>query len=294
MKRKQSESRLATPYAIWSVLFIVIPLILIVFFSFTKQVDGRYMFTLDNFDKFFNVMYFKVVRRSLVLAFISTVLCLIVGYPTAYIISKAKPSRRATLLLLCILPMWMNFLLRTYAWSAILGKNGFINTLLGMVGLGPINILYTDAAVLLGMVYNFLPFMILPIHTILSKMDQDLINAAKDLGANNFQVFTKVIFPLSLPGVISGITMVFMPAVSTFVISKLLGGGQFYLIGNLIEQEFMSVGDWHFGSAISIFMMIIILISFLTDFIVFLLEFIKIFFGTGITVIRLRSNHIIH
>ena len=261
MKRKQSESRLATPYAIWSVLFIVIPLILIVFFSFTKQVDGRYMFTLDNFDKFFNVMYFKVVRRSLVLAFISTVLCLIVGYPTAYIISKAIPSRRATLLLLCILPMWMNFLLRTYAWSAILGKNGFINTLLGMVGLGPINILYTDAAVLLGMVYNFLPFMILPIHTILSKMDQDLINAAKDLGANNFQVFTKVIFPLSLPGVISGITMVFMPAVSTFVISKLLGGGQFYLIGNLIEQEFMSVGDWHFGSAISIFMMIIILIS---------------------------------
>ena len=219
------------------------------------------MFTLDNFDKFFNVMYFKVVRRSLVLAFISTVLCLIVGYPTAYIISKAKPSRRATLLLLCILPMWMNFLLRTYAWSAILGKNGFINTLLGMVGLGPINILYTDAAVLLGMVYNFLPFMILPIHTILSKMDQDLINAAKDLGANNFQVFTKVIFPLSLPGVISGITMVFMPAVSTFVISKLLGGGQFYLIGNLIEQQFMSVGDWHFGSAISIFMMIIILIS---------------------------------
>ena len=261
MKRKQSESRLATPYAIWSVLFIVIPLILIVFFSFTKQVDGRYMFTLDNFDKFFNVMYFKVVRRSLVLAFISTVLCLIVGYPTAYIISKAKPSRRAPLLLLCILPMWMNFLLRTYAWSAILGKNGFINTLLGMVGIGPINILYTDAAVLLGMVYNFLPFMILPIHTILSKMDQDLINAAKDLGANNFQVFTKVIFPLSLPGVISGITMVFMPAVSTFVISKLLGGGQFYLIGNLIEQEFMSVGDWHFGSAISIFMMIIILIS---------------------------------
>ena len=200
------------------------------------------MFTLDNFDKFFNVMYFKVVRRSLVLAFISTVLCLIVGYPTAYIISKAKPSRRGTLLLLCILPMWMNFLLRTYAWSAILGKNGFINTLLGMVGLGPINILYTDAAVLLGMVYNFLPFMILPIHTILSKMDQALINAAKDLGANNFQVFTKVIFPLSLPGV-------------------LLGGGQFYLIGNLIEQQFMSVGDWHFGSAISIFMMIIILIS---------------------------------
>lgn len=261
MKRKTSESKLATPYAIWSVLFIVVPLILIVFFSFTKQVDGRYVFTLDNFNKFFDVMYFKVIKRSLVLAVISTFLCLIIGYPTAYLITKAKPSRRGTLLMLCIIPMWMNFLLRTYAWSAILGKNGFINTLLGMVGLGPVNILYTNAAVLLGMVYNFLPFMILPIHTILSKMDQDLINAAKDLGANGFQVFTKVIFPLSLPGVISGITMVFMPAVSTFVISKLLGGGQFYLIGNLIEQQFMSVGDWHFGSAISIFMMIIILIS---------------------------------
>lgn len=261
MKRKTSESKLATPYAIWSVLFIVVPLILIVFFSFTKQVDGRYIFTMDNFSKFFDVMYFKVIKRSLILAVISTFLCLIIGYPTAYLITKAKPSRRGTLLMLCIIPMWMNFLLRTYAWSAILGKNGFINTLLGTVGLGPVNILYTNAAVLLGMVYNFLPFMILPIHTILSKMDQDLINAAKDLGANGFQVFTKVIFPLSLPGVISGITMVFMPAVSTFVISKLLGGGQFYLIGNLIEQQFMSVGDWHFGSAISIFMMIIILIS---------------------------------
>ncbi|MGM9531004.1 ABC transporter permease [Intestinibacter sp.] len=261
MKRQKSESRLATPYVIWSALFIVIPLILIVFFSFTTQVNGSYVFTLEHFQKFLAPMYFKVVKRSLILAVSSTVLCLIVGYPTAYLITKARPSRRGTLILLCILPMWMNFLLRTYAWAALLGKNGFINTLLGAIGLGPINILYTDTAVLLGMVYNFLPFMILPIHTALSKMDQDLINAAKDLGANGVQVFTKVIFPLSLPGVVSGITMVFMPAVSTFVISKLLGGGQYYLIGNLIEQQFMSVGDWHFGSAISIFMMIIILIS---------------------------------
>ena len=261
MKRKQSESRLATPYAIWSVLFIVIPLILIVFFSFTKQVDGRYMFTLDNFDKFFNVMYFKVVRRSLVLAFISTVLCLIVGYPTAYIISKAKPSKRATLLLLCILPMWMNFLLRTYAWVAILGKNGLLNTFLGWFGIPHTSILYTNTAILLGMVYNFLPFMVLPIFNSLSKMDSDLINAARDLGANSFQVFTKVIFPLSLPGVVSGITMVFMPAVTTFAISRLLGGGKFMLIGDLIEQQFTVVGDWNFGSAVSIFMMIIILIS---------------------------------
>ena len=206
-------------------------------------------------------MYFKVIRRSLVLALISTVLCLIVGYPTAYIISKAKPSKRGILLLLCILPMWMNFLLRTYAWSAILGRNGFINTLLKLVGLSPVNILYTDTAVLLGMVYNFLPFMVLPIFNSLSKMDNDLINAARDLGANSFQVFTKVIFPLSLPGVVSGITMVFMPAVTTFAISRLLGGGKFMLIGDLIEQQFTVVGDWNFGSAVSIFMMIIILIS---------------------------------
>ena len=260
MKRKQSESRLATPYAIWSVLFIVIPLILIVFFSFTKQVDGRYMFTLDNFDKFFNVMYFKVVRRSLVLAFISTVLCLIVGYPTAYIISKAKPSRRATLLLLCILPMWMNFLLRTYAWLPILGKNGFINNILGYLGFGPFNFLYNDGAVILGMIYNFLPFMVLPIYTVLTKIDTDLLNAASDLGANRKQVFMKVVLPLSMPGVISGITMVFMPAVSTFVISRLLGGGQYMLLGNLIEQQFTTMGDWNFGSSISIFMMAIILI----------------------------------
>lgn len=262
MKNKNKNlSFAAYPYVLWSAIFIVIPLLLIVFFSFTSKVDGRFVFSFENFQRLFEPIYFTVFIRSIWLAVLSTVLCLILGYPIAYMISKLPIKRRNMLILLFILPMWMNFLLRTYAWSAILGKNGFINTLLGMVGLGPINILYTDAAVLLGMVYNFLPFMILPIHTILSKMDQDLINAAKDLGANNFQVFTKVIFPLSLPGVISGITMVFMPAVSTFVISKLLGGGQFYLIGNLIEQEFMSVGDWHFGSAISIFMMIIILIS---------------------------------
>lgn len=253
--------KITSPYIIWSGLFIVIPLFLIIFFAFTKSDNGTYSFTLNNFKELMQPMYFRIFYRSIKLALMSTILCLLIGYPAAYIIAKSKARRQSVLLMLVIVPMWMNFLLRTYAWSAILGKNGFINTLLGMVGLGPINILYTDAAVLLGMVYNFLPFMILPIHTILSKMDQDLINAAKDLGANNFQVFTKVIFPLSLPGVISGITMVFMPAVSTFVISKLLGGGQFYLIGNLIEQEFMSVGDWHFGSAISIFMMIIILIS---------------------------------
>ena len=253
--------KITSPYIIWSGLFIVIPLFLIIFFAFTKSDNGTYSFTLNNFKELMQPMYFRIFYRSIKLALMSTILCLLIGYPAAYIIAKSKARRQSVLLMLVIVPMWMNFLLRTYAWSAILGRNGVLNTILTAIGLPAMNILYTDSAVMLGMVYNFLPFMILPIHTILSKMDQDLINAAKDLGANSTQVFTKVIFPLSMPGVVSGITMVFMPAVSTFVISKLLGGGQFMLIGNLIEQQFMSVGDWHFGSAISIFMMIVILIS---------------------------------
>ncbi|GAA3661359.1 ABC transporter permease [Asaccharospora irregularis] len=259
--KKNSNSYLASPYIVWSAIFIVIPLLLIVFFSFTKQESGQYVFSLDNFNRLINPIYIKVFGRSLWLALSSTIICLLIGYPAAYIISTAKVSRRGTLILLFILPMWMNFLLRTYAWAAILGKNGVINTILTTLGFNAVNILYTDVAVLLGMVYNFLPFMVLPIYTVLSKMDKDLVNAAEDLGANKIQVFTKVIFPLSMPGVASGITMVFMPAVSTFVISKLLGGGQFMLLGNLIEQQFMSVGDWHFGSAVSIFMMIMILLS---------------------------------
>ena len=253
--------KISSPYIIWSGLFIVIPLFLIIFFAFTRSDNGTYTFTLNNFKELMQPMYFRIFYRSIKLALMSTILCLLIGYPAAYIIAKSKARRQSVLLMLVIVPMWMNFLLRTYAWSAILGRNGVLNTILTAIGLPAMNILYTDSAVMLGMVYNFLPFMILPIHTILSKMDQDLINAAKDLGANSTQVFTKVIFPLSMPGVVSGITMVFMPAVSTFVISKLLGGGQFMLIGNLIEQQFMSVGDWHFGSAISIFMMIVILIS---------------------------------
>ena len=253
--------KISSPYIIWSGLFIVIPLFLIIFFAFTRSDNGTYTFTLNNFKELMQPMYFRIFYRSIKLALMSTILCLLIGYPAAYIIAKSKARRQSVLLMLVIVPMWMNFLLRTYAWSAILGRNGVLNTILTAIGLPAMNILYTDSAVMLGMVYNFLPFMIIPIYTILTKMDQDLINAAKDLGANSTQVFTKVIFPLSMPGVVSGITMVFMPAVSTFVISKLLGGGQFMLIGNLIEQQFMSVGDWHFGSAISIFMMIVILIS---------------------------------
>ena len=262
MKKNNGSSTLpASPYIVWSTLFIVIPLIIIVFFSFTQETASGYSFTLENFKRVLNSQYVSVFRRSLVLAFQSTVLCLILGYPVAYFISKMKSNRRNILIMLFIVPMWMNFLLRTYAWLPILGKNGVINNFLSVIGLNTINILYTDAAVLLGMVYNFLPFMILPIYTVLIKMDNSLIDAAADLGANKRQIFTRIIFPLSMPGVITGITMVFMPAVSTFVISRLLGGGQYMLLGNLIETQFTTMGDWNFGSALAIFMMIIILIS---------------------------------
>lgn len=249
------------PYVVWSALFIIVPLIIVLFFSLTiSDVDG-YKFSLENFTRLLKSQYGLIFFRSIKLAFLSTLLCLIVGYPVAYIISKMAPSKRNLIIMLFIVPMWMNFLLRTYAWLPILGKNGLINNILGHFGIGPLSLLYNDGTVLLGMVYNFLPFMVLPIYTVLSKMDESLIQAAEDLGANKFQIFKKIIIPLSIPGIMSGITMVFMPAVSTFVISSLLGGGKYMLLGNLIEQEFTTIGDWNFGSAISIIMMIVILIS---------------------------------
>ncbi|HAT4313552.1 TPA: ABC transporter permease [Clostridium perfringens] len=259
--RNKNLSFAAYPYVVWSAIFIVIPLLLIVFFSFTSKVDGRFVFSFENFQRLFEPIYFTVFIRSIWLAVLSTVLCLILGYPIAYIISKLPIKRRNMLILLFILPMWMNFLLRTYAWMAILGRDGLINTLLGYIGIGPIKMLYTDGAILLGMVYNFLPFMVIPIYTVLIKIDKNLVNAAYDLGANKAKAFRKVILPLSIPGIISGITMVFMPAVSNFVIPNLLGGGKYMLVGNLIEQQFTTIGNWNFGSALSIFMMILILIS---------------------------------
>lgn len=259
--RNKNLSFVAYPYVVWSAIFIVIPLLLIVFFSFTSKVDGRFVFSFENFQRLFEPIYFTVFVRSIWLAILSTVLCLLLGYPIAYIISKLPIKRINILILLFILPMWMNFLLRTYAWMAILGRDGLINTLLGYIGIGPIKMLYTDGAILLGMVYNFLPFMVIPIYTVLIKIDKNLVNAAYDLGANKAQAFRKVILPLSIPGIISGITMVFMPAVSNFVIPNLLGGGKYMLVGNLIEQQFTTIGNWNFGSALSIFMMILILIS---------------------------------
>lgn len=262
MKKNNGKSILpAAPYIVWSSLFIVIPLLIVIFFSFTVSTSDGYKFSLENFQRLLDPNYFTVFKRSIWLALKATIGCLILGYPVAYLISKMRPGKRDMLIMLFIVPMWMNFLLRTYAWLPILGKNGIINNFLAFIGVGRINLLYNDFAVLLGMIYNFLPFMVFPIYTVLTKMDKDLINAASDLGANRVKVFTKIIFPLSMPGVISGITMVFMPAVSTFVISRLLGGGQYMLLGNLIEQQYTTMGDWNFGSAIAIFMMIIILIS---------------------------------
>ncbi|WMJ80437.1 ABC transporter permease [Clostridium sp. MB40-C1] len=250
----------AYPYFIWSLIFILFPLVLIVGFSITNY-DGGLVFTLDNFKRLMAPVYIKVFIRSINLALLSTVICLIVGYPMAMILANSDIKKRSIMVLLFVVPMWMNFLLRTYAWMSILGRNGLINSALKAAGLPSLNLLYNDGAVVLGMVYNFLPFMVLPIYTVLSKIDKNLIEAAGDLGANRFITFSKVMFPLSMPGVMSGITMVFMPAVSTFVISRLLGGGQYMLIGNLVEQQFTVVNDWHFGSAVSILMMILILVS---------------------------------
>lgn len=256
--------KMSFPYLIWLIIFILIPIILVGVFAFTRGDSihfSEFRFSLDNFARFLTPTYMKVLLKSVKLAGISTLLCLIVGYPLAYIMANEKGSRKSILLLLILIPMWMNFLLRTYSWLSILGRNGFINMLLIKLGLPPMKLAYTEGAVLMGMVYNFLPFMVLPIRSVLLKIDKSLIEAAKDLGANKIEVFTKVIFPLSISGVISGISMVFIPGVSTFVIPSLLGGNKYNLIGNVIEQQFRYTGDWHFGSAMSVILMIFILIT---------------------------------
>jgi len=251
----------AYPYLVWMIIFIVIPSFLILFYAFTVRDEQGIRFTLDNFYKFCEPIYLSVLLKSLGLALFSTFVCLILGYPVAMILASKHFSKSATLSILFIIPMWMNFLLRTYSWLTLLEKNGIINSILSFFHLPKIDILYTDTAVVLGMVYNFLPFMILPIYTVLMKIDSKLVEAAQDLGGNSFTVFRRITLPLSIPGVMSGITMVFMPAVTTFVISKLLGGGQYTLIGNFIERQFIQLSDWNFGSAISMVMMILILIS---------------------------------
>lgn len=254
----------AYPYLAWILIFTIVPLFLVLYFAFTigdSQNFSTFSFSLDNFMKFFTPIYMSVLVKSINLALISTILCLIIGYPIAYIISREKPSKRNTMILMFVIPMWMNFLLRTYAWMTLLGRNGLINTIITKLGFSALDLMFNDTAVLLGMVYNFLPFMVLPIYSVLTKIDKGLLEASEDLGANIMTTFKKVIFPLSLPGVITGITMVFIPAMSTFVISSLLGGNKANLIGNLIEQQFRWTGDWHFGSSMSIILMIFILIT---------------------------------
>lgn len=247
---------LASPYILWMAVFVVAPVILVVIYSFTTG-DGS--FTLENFSKM--GAYLSIFLRSFWLAFLATVICLLLGYPLAYILAKEGPRLQKIFMMLIMLPMWMNFLLRTYAWMSILENTGLLNRLLALIGLPQLRIINTPAAVVIGMVYNFLPFMILPIYSVIVKIDGSLIEAAQDLGASTASVFRRVIFPLSLPGVLSGVTMVFVPAVSTFVISKLLGGGNNILLGDLIEMQFLGTAyNPHLGSAIALVMMVIVII----------------------------------
>lgn len=255
--------KLVYPYCVWLGIFVVIPMLMIVVYAFTQAGNDvtTLSFTFANFQKFFSPVFGKVFWKSLEIAALTTVICILLGYPLAYIIANMNERWRGTMILLMTIPQWINMLIRTYAWIGILSDVGLINNILAYFGLGPVKLLYTDFAVILGMIYNFLPFMVLPIYTSLAKMDQSLIHASYDLGANRIQTFRKVTFPLSIPGVMSGVIMVFLPAVSSFVIPKLLGGGQYMLIGSLIENQFISVGEWNFGSAISLIMAIVIMIS---------------------------------
>ncbi len=247
----------AAPYFVWSLIFIVVPLIMIVYFSLFSAGE----FSLEHIKAVFSRDYLVLMWRSVYLALICTIFCLVLGYPVAYILSQIKSKSRGILLFLVIAPMWMNFLLRTYAWKTLLEKNGLINKFLELLNLPQLELLYSNEAVVMGMIYNFLPFMILPIYTVLSKMDKHVLEASYDLGASKVKTFTKVIFPLSMPGVASGITMVFMPAVTTFVISTLLGSANSYLIGNAIQKQFTDYNNWGMGSALSVVLLVMILIS---------------------------------
>lgn len=255
MKNRRSFS---IPYLVWMVIFIILPIILVVYYAFTN-VEGA--FTLDNIIKAFGTDSMIVFGRSVWLAFLATVICLLLGYITAYLLAKMKSVSGAMVSVLFMLPMWMNFLLRTYAWRTLLDMNGILNQFITGMGFDAVQFLYTDNAVLFGLVYNFLPFMILPIYSVFQKMDTSCIQAAEDLGANKFQTFTKVILPLSRPGVVSGVIMVFMPAMTTFVISRILGGSNTLYYGDLIENQFLLISDWHYGSALAIVLMILMVVS---------------------------------
>ena len=259
-----------TPYSVWAALFIVVPLIFVAYYAFT---DASFRFTTENVTRFFTATsvvddgeaarevhtYLLIFMRSLKLAVISTLICLLMGYPIAYIMARAKARTQKIMVTLIMIPMWMNFLIRTYAWMTILQDTGIFNGLLSALGLGTVHIIGTEAAVVIGMVYDYFPYMIIPIYSVMAKMEVKLIEAARDLGCNGAGVLRRVIWPLSLPGVISGITMVLIPSISTFYISQKLGNGKFYLIGDAIEGQYVA-NNLHFAAAIAFILMIILLV----------------------------------
>lgn len=249
------KSFINAPYLLWSVLFIIAPMIMVVYYAFTDR-NGDW--TLANITAL--GAYSQTFIRSIWYAFVATLICLVLAYPLAYIMSRSSMSKQRTIMMLVMLPMWMNFLIRTYSWITLLANTGIINTLLSKIGIGPLHMINTPGAVILGMVYNFLPYMILPIYSIMSKLDYRLVEAAQDLGCNSFGVLKRVIFPLSIPGVISGITMVFVPSVSTFYISQKLGGGKYLLVGDSIEMQFQSAYNYNLGASLSLVLMIMIII----------------------------------
>ena len=256
--------KMVYPYVAWISVMVVAPMLLIMFYAFTK--DGNsvldFVFTLDNFKKFFSdTIFISVLWRSLKIAVVTTVICIAIGYPAGYYISKCSDGLKMRWILLITFPTWINMMVRTYAWRGILQDDGILNRFFGLFGIGPVPMLNTSFAVVLGMVYNFLPFMIIQIYTSLAKLDTSLLEAAADLGANKTKSFLRVTLPLSIPGVLSGITLVFLPAVSSFYIPEMLGGGRYYMVGNLIENQFLTTENWNFGSAVSIIMVIIIIIS---------------------------------
>lgn len=254
-KSSLSQKMLDKPYLLWSLLFIIVPLVMVVFYAFTDKTGA---FTFSNIAQIKN--YFPTILLSVLYGLAATVICVIIGYPFAYALSKHSVNTQRTMVLLVMLPMWMNFLIRTYSLMTILGDSGVVNNLLNALGLKSVHMINTGGAVIFGMVYNFLPYMILPIYTVLSKLDNSLVEAAHDLGSGRATTFRRVILPLSLPGLLSGITMVFVPCVSTFYITQKLGGGQIVLIGDVIETQFQSANNYHLGAALSFVLMILIFV----------------------------------
>ena len=259
MNKRRKNALLASPYIVWIAAFIIIPLLFIVYYGFT---DASGNFTVENIKQIARAEYYQALWLSLVLSVISTVICLILAYPLALILRNMKLSKQGFIVFVFILPMWMNFLLRTYAWQAILDINGILDNFLGLFGITDFNFINTPAAIVLGMVYDFLPFMVLPIYNVLVKIDDNVINAARDLGANFFQTLVKIIIPLSMPGVASGVIMVFVPALTTFVISDILGGGKLLLIGNIIENK-VKADNLNLAAGLSLVLMVFIIINML-------------------------------